>query len=385
MEEMTTQPEAIVPVPPKGIEPEDLDKIQSEVNDLSSEMLDNLGDPSLMRQVSAFGSKAQTNASTEIALLKTPMKRMMEDTDSDLPKNLLHLRQRMDELNPHPRMEQIKKASGWWGKIKAGIGLIPKVGDVLKEISDKYESVEAQIDAIIAGLRRGQDQLLQDNLELESLYKNVKLLDRQVMTAAYKGELLWQALEQKLAETEDPGEQRKLKMVISKVATRVQDLKVMEQVFNQFYSSINMVMDNNQNLGDAISRDITLSRPLLTIGLTLQLALQNQKETIKAVNESRAYMSDMLVQNAEAIGSQAEEIGELMNNPILHMEKVAEAYDKMLEAMDTTERIKTEGTEIARKNIGQLEGMTKELRQRVEAQESAKQIDTGTEPKKLEG
>ncbi len=271
----------------------------------------------------------------------------------------------MDELNPQAQLDDSSQPSGWKSALPRFLRKAPVIGDILGQIAVKYQSIQDQIDAIVGGLKRGQDLLLQDSVELESLYDNVRVLEKDVLASAYKGQVLWAALEDKKGETQDATETRQIDKAISKVAIRVQDLKTMEQVFLQFYGSIDMTLDNNDSLSDSIRRTVTVTRNVLEVGLALQVALANQKQVAQAVKATREYTGQMLAANAAALKQQTADIATLQTDPVLALEHLQSAYDDLIEAMDKTEEIRNQGTEKARQGIEQLDQMSTNMRERL--------------------
>ena len=133
-----------------------------------------------------------------------------EGEGGEIPRSLVELRHTMDEINPHVLSQP--------GKISKILGRVPAIGKVLKRIAVKYESVQTQIDAIMAGLRSGKDRLLQDNIELEQLYQQVRQSQFGIQQSAYMGELLWQKLEEGINENTDSSERQKLQAMMHRVA-----------------------------------------------------------------------------------------------------------------------------------------------------------------------
>jgi uncharacterized protein YaaN involved in tellurite resistance len=173
----------------------------------------------------------------------------------------------------------------------------------------------------------------------------------------------------------DPAEGEALSSVIHRVAMRVQDLRTMEQVNTQFFVSIDMTIQNNDHLSDAITRTVTVTQSLLTVGLAIQAALSNQKKILSAVQETQKYSADMLAANAASIRQQTSEIGDLYTNPVLAIDKVKSAYDDLLGAMDEMDALRKKGTESAREGIAQLKQMTEELAPRAEALRAASEAE----------
>lgn len=359
---------AVVPVPPKGLAPQNDETIRKQVEALIQRTKTSLEDRQFARQLEGLGSNAQHDASAKMGLLKTKVGSLLKDVEGGgkIPQGLVALRKTMDEINPHVLAE--KKSAGFVSKL---LRKTPVIGDILAEIAMKYETVQTQIDIIVASLRAGSDQLLQDSLELEELYRQVQVAQVLVQKNAYLGELYWQKLEQMAAQA-SPEERQKLTILVNKTARRVQALRIMEQVDLQFFASIDLTVENNDNLREEVDRTATLTQALLTVGLAIQAALANQKRIAKAVKETQEYTADMLAANAAAVKQQTIEIGEIQNNPMLALDKLKGAYNDLLGAMNEADRIRREGTEKARAAIRTVEGMSANLQPKVEALRSAR-------------
>ena len=359
-------PVALTPVKPKGLESEDEKRLQETALQLAGEVHQDAGNRQVARRLSALGVREQQKASKEIGLLKTRVGTMLgqlEGEGAEIPRTLIELRHTMDEINPNV-LSQPTGIAKWVGKV-------PGVGTVLKRIAVKYESVQTQIDHIMNGLRHGKDKLLHDNAELEQLYEQVGLAQRGVQESAYIGELLWQKIEDKLAEATDPAERQKLQAMMHRVAMRVQDLRTMEQVNLQFFASIDMTIQNNDTLCEQVDRTVMVTQSLLTVGLAIQAALASQKQIATAVKSVQESTAAMLEANAAAIGRQTAEIGEMQNNPVIALESVKKAHNSLIEAMDKMEEIRAVGTEKARAGIAELNKMSAALEPKVEALQAA--------------
>ena len=254
---------ALVPLAPKGLDSAAESALVERAEELAGKVQAQPGDRQLSRQLGALGAREQQSAAQEINLLKTRVGTLLKEVDGEggeIPKALVELRHQMDEINPHVLSQP--------GKLGRLLGRVPGIGKVLKNIAVKYESVQTQIDAIMAGLRAGKDRLLQDNAELEQLYQQVKQAQLGIQQSAYVGELLWQKLDDALIDC-DPGERQKLQAMMHRVAMRVQDLRTMEQVNLQFFVSIDMTLQNNDTLAEQVDRTVMVTQNLLTVGLAI--------------------------------------------------------------------------------------------------------------------
>jgi uncharacterized protein YaaN involved in tellurite resistance len=373
-------PAELVPTAPAKLAQEAQLEIQDQARELAGQMLADPQDRQLARRLGSLGSEAQQQAGAEMELLKTRVGTLMKDLDgpgAKIPEGLVSLRKTMDDINPHAALA---KQRGFLSKL---LRRAPVIGDVLADIAVKYESVQTQIDAIVGGLRAGKDELLADSLGLERLYQQVREAQLEVQKAAYLGELLWTELETAKKQASDPVDAEGLQAVIHRVAMRVQDLRTMEQVNTQFFVSIDMTIQNNDHLSDAITRTVTVTQSLLTVGLAIQAALSNQKKILSAVQETQQYTSDMLAASAAAIRQQTSEIGDLYTNPVLALDKVKSAFDDLIGAMDEMDSLRKAGTESARQGIAQLNEMTAQLAPKAEALRTAGEAelpDAGGEP-----
>jgi uncharacterized protein YaaN involved in tellurite resistance len=369
-------PESPTPKVPALLEAEDAAEVQRKAQELIDQLQTSPQDRQLARGLGSIGEEAQQAAGREIDLLQTKVGTLLNDLDgpgAKIPQGLMALRKTIDQINPHTL------ASNPRGFISKLLRRTPVIGDVLADIAVKYESVQTQIDQIVDGLRNGKDELLQDSLELDQLYQGVQNAQLGVQKAAYLGELLWQGFETQLPQATDPAERQRLETLVHRVAMRVQDLRTMEQVNTQFFVSIDMTIQNNDHLSDAITRTVTVTRSLLTVGLAIQAALANQKKTMEAVQATQAYTADMLTANAAAIKQQTAEIGDMYKNPVLALDKVKQAYDDLMGAMDQMDEIRKAGTEQARAGISQLSEMTSQLDPKAQALRASREFEIPSE------
>ena len=374
-----TAPVAITPKPPTGIDDGSQEQLAGKAEELALAVFEDPGDRKLGRRVSALGVREQQKASNEIGLLKTRVGTLLSQIDgegAEIPKTLVALRHTMDEINPQV-LGQPSGVAKWLGKA-------PGVGQVLKRIAVKYESVQTQIDQIMNGLRHGKDKLLQDSAELENLYDQVQTAQNGVQQAAYVGELLMERIEQGSAESEDMAQRQKLQTMAHRVSMRVQDLRTMEQVNLQFFASIDMTLQNNDTLCEQIDRTVMVTQSLLTVGLAIQAALANQKQIATAVKQVQDSTAAMLEANAAAIGRQTREIGEMQNDPVIALDRVKNAYESLVSAMDEMEQIRSTGTAKAKAGIAELSRMSAALEPKVDALQAARELPPAEIPGALE-
>jgi uncharacterized protein YaaN involved in tellurite resistance len=255
----------------------------------------------------------------------------------------------------------------------------------LQKIALRYEPVSRQVTLIETRLREGRTMLVRDNIELRKLYEQVEAQQPVIQRTAYLGELLMVHLNQMLKNTPDAIKREKIRAALHDVMMRVQDLRSMEEVHIQYFVSIEMTRQNNNRLGQAVVRTLTLSTKVITVGLAIQSALIRQKSVMEATKRTREFLGTLITANAASIKTHTKEIGDLYINPVIAMDKITQAHNDLIEAMDTADRLRQEGINVATENIAKLKELSANLMQRASGLlESNPQTDDVTEIDDLE-
>ena len=173
-----------------------------------------------------------------------------------------------------------------------------------------------------------------------------------------------QELQELMERTTEPQKKEKIQSALHDVAMRVQDLRTMEEVHSQFFVSIDMTRQNNTRLGQAVERTLTLATNVVTVGLAIQVALGGQKRVLEATRRTREFLGDMIVANAATIKRYTQEIGDVYNEPVIAVEKITQAHDALLEAIDMANQLKQDGIASARENISRLNRLAGTLEER---------------------
>lgn len=365
------------PAVPEGMSEEEAQQARSRAADLVEQLEGSSGSKELelVDSVTNVGIQAQRGAASQLNLLKVRVGEMLSDgTQGQITKDIVDLRLALNEINPHETR----------GFIERLFSMIPFFGNralrVLQRIAIRYEAVGRQIGVIETKLRDGRAMLQRDNVEMRKLYEQVETQQLAVQKNAYLGELLMERLRDLVERIEDPLKAERLRDALHGVSMRVQDLRTMEEVHLQFFVSLEMSRQNNNRLGQAVERTVSLATNVITVGLAIQSALARQKRVLEATQRTREYLGNLIAANAASIKRHTEEIGDVYNNPVIAVDKIAQAHTDLIDAMNTADRLKQEGIEAARDNIAKLTEMSTELDQR--SRGLREQAETG--PKSVE-
>ncbi len=319
----------------------------------------------LIDRIVSIGLKAQRTAGADLDLLRTRIRDMLTQgkTSDKLSNELIGLRMALNAINPHELIRN-NFASKLLSKFPFFKVLDPGI-KALKKMAIRYESVSNQVWIIEKKLREGRLMLTRDNLELRKLYEQIEEKQSPVQKNAYLGECIVQQLRDVIEHTQDPMKRNRLQNAMHDVSMRVQDLRTMEEIFLQFFVSIDLTRQNNSRLGQAVERTLTLATNLVAVGLAIQTALFRQKRVIDATQKTREFLGNLIVANAATIKQHTTDIGDVYNQPAIAVEKVTKAHSEIVEALEIAIQLKQKGIDNAQENIGKLTKMSSELQKRI--------------------
>jgi uncharacterized protein YaaN involved in tellurite resistance len=352
------------PVPPKGMSDGEAQKLKDQAAGLVTQLNEASGSKQLevLDDLANMGIQAQRSAANYLDLLRARVSTFLNEGGSsrDIANSLRDLRVSLEQIDPH------SEGGSVWRRLWKFFPYLGRYNPVLilQKIALRYEPVSRQVSFIETRLREGRTLLVRDNLELRKLYEQLESQQPTVQRNAYLGEVLMDYLTQVMAQTKDTAKREKIQGALHDVAMRVQDLKTMEEVHVQYFVSIEMTRQNNNRLGQAVDRTLTLATNVVTVGLAIQAALVRQKKIMEATQRTREFLGNLIAANASAIKTHTQEIGNLYTNPVIALEKISQAHNDLLEAMDIADRLRQEGIQTARDNITRLSQMTAGLMQR---------------------
>jgi uncharacterized protein YaaN involved in tellurite resistance len=363
---------------PEGIAEEEAEDLRERATELINQLKEARGSKALamIDRVTTIGIQSQRRAGAELDLLKTRMADLLTQNGSgaEISKDLVELRIVLNEINPHELSKPgiFRKLFGFLPFIEK----LPSLLKILERIAIRYETVSRQVLVVETKLREGRSMLRRDNIELRKLFEQVEVQQLPIRKSAYIGIHLMQQLSRLLRTLDDPIEQERITNALHDVSMRVQDLRTMEEVHIQFFISIEMTRQNNNRLAQSVDRTLSLASNMVMVGLAIQTALARQKKILEATQRTQEFLGSMIISNARAIKRYTEEIGDVYNNPVVAVEKITQAHNDLIQAMEIANQLKQRGIEFARENIAKLGQLTADLQGR--SQGLVEQGEAGT-------
>jgi uncharacterized protein YaaN involved in tellurite resistance len=284
---------------------------------------------------------------------------------SQVSSSLTALRQQVEDLDPSRHLQQ-RRGFGKFRRMPLG----SQVSDYFR----RYQSAQHHIEAIVAGLYRGQDELLRDNaaIEQEKVYLwNLKTrLEQYVQMSA----ALDDALTRKIAalEAHDPEKARNLKEdALFYVRQKRQDLLTQLSVVVQGYLAMDLIRKNNLELVKGVERATTTTVSALRTAVIAALAMGNQKLVLDQISALNGTTGNIIESTSQMLRQQTLEVAEQAAGSTVSIEKLQAAFNNIYATIDTIDTFKLAALDNMRKTIDSLSMEVNRAQQYVERARSA--------------
>ncbi|MBI4233069.1 MAG: toxic anion resistance protein [Chloroflexi bacterium] len=354
------------PVAPQGLSDAEVHALQARAAEVVHGLVEASGskEMAIVDSISAVGIQTQRQATGDFNLLRARVGDMLagRGPGEQVSKDLVDLRVTLDQIDPQRITNpSILQRIAYLLPFTGGVSAVVKA---LERIAVRYQTVSQQVVVVEARLREGRLMLTRDNIELRKLYEQVESAQGPIQKNAYLGELVIQQLDQSLQGISDAQKRERVQEALHDVTMRVQDLRTMQEAHAQFLVSLQMTRQNNTRLGQAVDRTLTLATNMVMVGLAIQSALARQRRVQEATERTREFLGNLLVSNATTIRQHTTEIGDIYNSPVVAVDKITQAHNQLIEAINLADQLKTEGIAAARENIAKLGQLAAEMERR---------------------
>lgn len=284
-------------------------------------------------QITSIGQKEITAlASQSNRFLDRPT--MAMEGDGSVGQRLIELRQIVEGLDPgrDKRLLQPRKL----------LGIIP-FGNRLKSYFDKYTSSQAHIQAVLTHLARGKDELLQDNIAIDTERRNIweqmGKLEQMIVVA----KSLDTKLEDKAADLDatDPGKAKALReSALFYVRQRTTDLLTQMAVTVQGYLALDLIKKNNVELIKGVDRASTTTVAALRTAVTVGQALANQRLVLGQITALNTTTANIIDSTSQLLRDQTGKIHEQAASATIQVEVLQRAFQNIYDTMDMVDDFK---------------------------------------------
>ncbi len=279
--------------------------------------------------------------------LDRPVRAM--DQESGVGSDLAELRRTVEDLDP-----------GRKGKMRGRklFGIIP-FGGSMKKYFDSYKSSQNHIQAILARLESGKDELIMDNASIEQerakLWEAMGNLEQMI----HISKTLDGRLEEK-AEDLDATDPQKAKAIretaLFYVRQRTQDLLTQMAVSVQGYLALDLVKKNNVELVKGVDRAGTTTVGALRTAVTVAQAMTNQRLVLQQITALNSTTAGIIDSTGTLLREQTGKIHEQAASSTIPMETLQRAFQNIYDTMDEVDTFKLKALDSMKQTVEVLSG-----------------------------
>ncbi len=263
--------------------------------------------------------------------LDRPVRAM--DQETGVGSDLAQLRRTVEDLDP-----------GRKGKMTGRklFGIIP-FGNKLKNYFDSYTSAQGHIQAILARLASGKDELLMDNaaidVERQKLWEAMGNLEQMI----HISRTLDERLEERAADLDasDPAKAKAIReTALFYVRQRTQDLLTQMAVSVQGYLALDLVKKNNVELVKGVDRASTTTVGALRTAVTVAQAMTNQRLVLGQITALNQTTAGIIDSTGQLLRENTAQIHEQAASSTIPMETLQRAFQNIYDTMDEVDNFK---------------------------------------------
>ena len=276
-------------------------------------------------------------------VLDRPVRAM--DQESGVGADLAELRRTVEDLDP-----------GRKGKLTGRklFGVIPFFGNKLKNYFDSYTSAQGHIQAILARLASGKDELLMDNaaidVERAKLWEAMGKLEQMVHIA----KILDDKLEEEAAnlDSTDPMKAKAIReTALFYVRQRTQDLLTQTAVSVQGYLALDLVKKNNVELVKGVDRASTTTVGALRTAVTVAQSMTNQRLVLAQITSLNETTAGIIDSTGKLLRDNTARIHEQAAGSTIPMETLQRAFQNIYDTMDAVDTFKLKALDSMKQTV----------------------------------
>lgn len=249
----------------------------------------------------------------------------------------------------------------------------------------QWENMGSYMDKVVHNLDTAKFGLYRDITKLDQMYaKNYEYFENlNVYIAAGEAKLQQFDLEEiaplreQVESTGDQALTMKLQDMMNlrdRFEKRLHDLKLSRTISLQMAPQIRVIQQNNQILAEKIESAVVNTIPLWKNQVVLAISLNRQANALKAQQDVTKTTNTLLEANSKMLKNSSIEVAKENEKGVVSIESLKIAQQNLIETLDETLRIQTEGKQKRRDAEKELIVMEEQLKEKVLqiAQEEAK-------------
>lgn len=234
---------------------------------------------------------------------------------------------------------------------------LPLLGNFYKRAKKEmmqWETMGKYMDDVVKSLDVAKFGLYRDITKLDQMYKknheyfetlNLYIAAGELKIKEYDTEVI-EPLRLKVEQTDDQALSMKLQDSMNlrdRFEKRLHDLKLSRTISLQMAPQIRVIQQNNQILAEKIESAVVNTIPLWKNQVVLAISLNRQSNALKAQQDVTKTTNQLLEANSVMLKTSSIEVAKENEKGVVSVESLRVAQQNLIETLDETLRIQTEG------------------------------------------
>ncbi|WP_457745961.1 toxic anion resistance protein [Sulfurimonas sp.] len=309
--------------------------------------------------------------SSELLGSKISDMKSIDDTQSnDIAKTLITLSNEVSNINPNKHNLSAKSF----------LSMLPFIGTPINNYLTKFKSASELIEEILNSLNEGEQLLRDDNIVLQHDKDRYKKAAINLQRKALVMQQVIQAIENNIENLEDQEKEFYVNNLMLNLQKKIRSIYEILIVTQEGFLSNDFIINTNWELIDNISNVKVVTKRALEIGVSMLVALENQKNVIEAVEKTKEATNELIVGNAKRMNEQGVEIYEKAGKATLNTESLKEAFAHIDEALTKINTLKTEALKQATQEVATMREISSKLESKINEVQSIEKITAAKVP-----
>jgi len=309
--------------------------------------------------------------SSELLAGKISEMESIDDTKSnDIAKTLMTLSNEVSNINPSKHNLSAKSF----------FSMLPFIGTPINKYLTKFKSASELIEEILNSLNEGEKLLRNDNIVLQHDKDRYKKAAIDLQRKALVMQQVISAIENSLDNLDENEKEFYVNNLMLSLQKKVRSIYEILIVTQEGFISNDFIINTNWELIDNISNVKVVTKRALEIGVSMLVALENQKNVIEAVEKTKEATNELIVGNAKRMNEQGTQIYEKAGKATLNIESLKEAFANIDEAMTKVNTLKSDALKQAKDEVSVMKEISHKLENKINEVQSIENIKAAKTP-----
>ncbi|MCZ6150298.1 toxic anion resistance protein [Campylobacter ureolyticus] len=292
------------------------------------------------------------------------LEKIENNKTNSISKEILRLNDEFEKINPN----------NYNFKENKFLSFLPFITKPINRYLSKFKSVKESISSIISNLENSQKLLKEDNLALINDKKQYSEIAISLQRKSIVFKTLMQYLEKNLSNLQSDKKEFYEKSIILNLNKKLRSIYEILAVTRQGIFSTNLLINTNEELIENITNVKVVTKRAIEIGVSMAVCLENQKNVINAVNETKKFANEIILQNSNKMKDQSLEISQISGSSTLDLEVLKTSFENIKEAINTMNLAKEQNLNKLRDEIKTFEELTKDFEEKIQKQEKENEL-----------